>query len=88
MRRNRRPMLYKERANPYTIPDIEFRRRYRFKKSTVEKIVALINDDVLLDNRGCGTPVDLQVMVALRCWGRREVRFKIIIVIMVLTQVF
>ncbi|XP_037827783.1 putative nuclease HARBI1 [Lucilia sericata] len=29
-------------------------------------------EDIKLEKRGCGTSPELQVLVALRCWGRRE----------------
>lgn len=74
MSNNRSPKVYKERIDPFSIPDDQFKGKYRFKKSTVKKIVDLVKGDVSLDSRGCGTSAELQVLVALRCWGRGEVR--------------
>lgn len=71
---NRSIKIYKERVDPFLLSDENFRLRYRFSKNTVKKIVGLIENDLKLENRGSGTSPELQVLVALRCWGRREVR--------------
>ncbi|XP_059219979.1 uncharacterized protein LOC106094268 [Stomoxys calcitrans] len=72
--KRRRPRVYKERVDPFSIPDHHFKAKYRFKKSTAKKIIGLIKNDIELSKRGHGTPAELQVMVALRCWGRRKVQ--------------
>lgn len=71
---SRQPKTYKKRRDPFLMPNDQFKSRYRFKKTTVRKIVEMVKPDIELDTRGCGTSVALQVLVALRCWGRREVR--------------
>ncbi|XP_059221894.1 putative nuclease HARBI1 [Stomoxys calcitrans] len=72
--KRRRPRVYKERVDPFSIPDHHFKAKYRFKKSTAKKIIGLIKNDIELSKRGHGTPAELQVMIALRCWGCREVQ--------------
>ena len=59
--------------------DEEFRKRYRFKKSTAHFIVNLVRDDLQLDSRGSGTSPEIQVLTAIRCWGRREVNIFILL---------
>ncbi|XP_037941883.1 uncharacterized protein LOC119674800 [Teleopsis dalmanni] len=54
--------------------DDEFQLRYRFSKKGVEKITDLVKQDLTFDSRGAGTSARLQVLVALRCWSRREVQ--------------
>lgn len=73
----RRQRIYKDRPDPFFLPDIEFKKKYRFNKQTVKNITNLIKNDISLDRRGCGTSAELQVLVALRSWGRREVSFAI-----------
>lgn len=65
--------VYRTRIDPFQISDVEFVGRYRFSKQTVNKIIDLVKNDIYLDGRGCGSSPSLQVLVALRCWGRREV---------------
>lgn len=69
----RRQKLYQKRIDPFSLPDIEFKRRYRFNKDTARFIINLVRQDLQLDSRGCGTSPELQVLTAIRCWGRREV---------------
>ena len=71
--RRHRPKTYRERSDPFSLPDEEFRKRYRFQKSTMAFIVDLVRQDLEIDRRGCGTSPELQVLSAVRCWGRREV---------------
>ncbi|CAG9138332.1 unnamed protein product [Plutella xylostella] len=70
----RRIKLYNARADPFSLPDVEFRSRYRFQKDTMNYIIDLVRDDIVVDQRGCGTTPELQVLTAIRCWGRREVQ--------------
>ncbi|KAK4882436.1 hypothetical protein RN001_005755 [Aquatica leii] len=44
-----------------------------FNKETIRYIVGLVTDELTLDNRGCGTPPQLQVLIAIPCWGRRDI---------------
>ena len=61
------------KIDPFLINDLDFKKKYRFNKKTIKKIANLIREDIALDTRGGGTSAELQVLVALRCWGRREV---------------
>lgn len=70
---SRRPKIYKMRKDPFELCDLEFKSRYRFSKNSVHKIVELVKNDLVLNKRGAGTSPHLQVLIALRCWGRREV---------------
>lgn len=76
---NQRPprsrKLYKTRVNPFLLRDEEFRRRYRFCKETASFVIDLVRSDLEMDQRGAGTPPELQVLTAIRCWGRREVGY-------------
>ncbi|XP_017464968.1 PREDICTED: putative nuclease HARBI1 [Rhagoletis zephyria] len=73
-RSTRKEKSFQERRDPFLLNDEEFRMRYRFSKGGVEKIINLVKSDISLDKRGFGTSPKLQVLVALRCWGRREVQ--------------
>ncbi|KAI8430399.1 hypothetical protein MSG28_000684 [Choristoneura fumiferana] len=71
----RRRKVYNQRANPIEdLPDIEFRRRYRFDKETVQFIIQLVRADLTKDRRGASLTPELQVLTAIRCWGRKEVQ--------------
>ncbi|XP_045456074.1 putative nuclease HARBI1 [Melitaea cinxia] len=70
----RRRKVYKSRSDPFSLNDEDFRKRYRFKKSTATYIIDLVRDDLNLDRRGSGTSPEIQVLTAIRCWGRREVQ--------------
>lgn len=67
-----RRKVYRNRSDPFSLEDEDFQRRYRFSKSTATFIINLIRDDLKLDHRGCGTSPEIQVLTAIRCWGRRE----------------
>lgn len=69
----RRRKVYKVRFDPFTLLDIEFKKKYRFTKATICYIVELVAEELTLDSRGSGTSPTLQVLIAIRCWGRREV---------------
>ncbi|KAI8117722.1 putative nuclease HARBI1 [Lucilia cuprina] len=43
-----------------------------YKERTIRKIVDLVKDQIIFDRRGSRPSPDLQVKVALRCWGRGE----------------
>ncbi|XP_045760988.1 uncharacterized protein LOC123864534 [Maniola jurtina] len=70
----RRRKRYQKRYDPFSLPDIDFKRRYRFNKEDTRFIINLVRQDLQLDSRGCGTSPELQVLTAIRCWGRREVQ--------------
>ncbi|CAG4937539.1 unnamed protein product [Parnassius apollo] len=70
---HRRRKVYQKRYDPFSLPDVEFKKRYRFNKHTASFIIDLVRQDLQLDPRGCGTSPELQVLTAIRCWGRREV---------------
>lgn len=71
---SRRKKVYQPRYDPFSLQDVEFKRRYRFSKDTATYIINLVRQDLQLDPRGCSTSPELQVLTAIRCWGRREVR--------------
>ncbi|CAG5052114.1 unnamed protein product [Parnassius apollo] len=71
---HRRRKVYQKRYDPFSLPDVEFKKRYRFNKHTASFIIDLVRQDLQLDPRGCGTSPELQVLTAIRCWGRREVQ--------------
>ncbi|XP_064074865.1 putative nuclease HARBI1 [Vanessa tameamea] len=71
---NRRRKVYRSRGNPFSLDDEEFRKRYRFSKKTATFIINLVREDLKLSAKGCGTSPELQVLTAIRCWGRREVQ--------------
>ncbi|XP_041974078.1 putative nuclease HARBI1 [Aricia agestis] len=50
----------------------DFRKKYRFTKESVRYIVSLVSEELQKDRRGGGITPELQVLTALRCWGRRE----------------
>ncbi|CAG9124590.1 unnamed protein product [Plutella xylostella] len=58
----RRIKLYNARADPFSLPDVEFRSPYRFQKDTMNYIIDLVRDDIVVDQRGCGTTPELQVV--------------------------
>ncbi|XP_063826029.1 putative nuclease HARBI1 [Ostrinia nubilalis] len=70
----RRRKLYRQRSNPFDLRDLNFKIKYRFNKDTVRTIIDLVEDDLVQSARGGGTCPELQVLVAIRCWGRREVQ--------------
>lgn len=70
---HRQSKMYKKRRDPFSIPDKQFKEKYRFNKGTIRKIIDLVKTNISVDRRGLGTSPELQVLVALRCWGRREV---------------
>lgn len=71
----RRRKIYKRRRNPFVLRDFSFELKYRFNKQTIRRIVDIIEDDLVLNRRGGSVSPELQVLIALRCWGRREVRY-------------
>ncbi|KAL0811964.1 hypothetical protein ABMA28_009362 [Loxostege sticticalis] len=60
----RRRKLYRQRINSFDL----------FNKNTVRTIIDLVENDLVQSARGGGTCPELQVLVAIRCWGRREVQ--------------
>ncbi|KAJ0174011.1 hypothetical protein K1T71_010157 [Dendrolimus kikuchii] len=73
--RNRgRTKVYRKRADPFSLENEEFLKRYRFTKQTATTIIDLVRKDLQLNRKGCGTSPELQVLTALRCWGRHEVQ--------------
>ncbi|XP_046976395.1 putative nuclease HARBI1 [Vanessa cardui] len=71
---NQRIKVYRPRGNPFSLDDEEFRKRYRFSKETATFIINLVREDLKLSAKGCGTSPELQVLTAIRCWGRREIQ--------------
>lgn len=68
-----RRKVYRNRIDPFSLDDEDFRKRYRFMKSTATFIINLVREDLMLDRRGSGISPEIQVLTAIRCWGRREV---------------
>lgn len=64
---------YKMRFNPLNMPDDTFREYYRFSKHNMLKIIDLLRNDLEVDLRGGGVPVELQVMAVIRYWARHGV---------------
>lgn len=69
----RLPKQYKKRVDPMGLDDVEFRYKYRFTKENMKKIINLVKEELEVDKRGGGISPDLQVMSAIRYWGRHEV---------------
>ncbi|XP_059049820.1 putative nuclease HARBI1 [Achroia grisella] len=74
MSRIRQKKTFKKKVNPFLLPDKCFKYKYRFNKSTARYIISLVYDQLKQDPRGGAVSPELQVLTALRCWGRREVQ--------------
>ncbi|CAH2109158.1 unnamed protein product [Euphydryas editha] len=63
-------------SDSFSLDDVDFPKRYRFKKSTANYIINLVRDDLNLDRRGfeTGQSPEIQFLTAIRCSGRREVQ--------------
>lgn len=71
----RRKKKYSKRFNPMMeLTEYDFRYKYRFSKDNMRKLISLVREDLDGDRRGGRVSVDLQVMAAIRYWGRNEVR--------------
>ncbi|CAG9128856.1 unnamed protein product [Plutella xylostella] len=70
----RRRKVYRRRKDPFTLDDIEFKKRYRFNKDTVRRITHLVRHEITRGPRGLAVSPELQVLTALRCWARNEVQ--------------
>ncbi|XP_050516592.1 putative nuclease HARBI1 [Diabrotica virgifera virgifera] len=71
----RKMKLFKDRINPFTqYTDKEFRSKYRFSKDGVRFLENLIGDSLIVDKRGGGLSLTLQLPTALRYWGRNEIQ--------------
>ncbi|XP_055903811.1 putative nuclease HARBI1 [Eupeodes corollae] len=66
--------VYKKRFNPMSLRSEEFKKKYRFSKKNINKIIGIIRSDLSSDNRGGHIPIDIQVMAAIRYWGRNEIQ--------------
>lgn len=69
----RAPKSYKSRFNPFELGEKQFRQKYRFSKLNMKKLINLVRSELEGSNRGGHIPADLQVMAAIRYWGRNEV---------------
>lgn len=76
--RTRTPKTYKPRYNPMELDEIYFRRKYRFTKANMTRVINLVRSDLEGSPRGGHIPADLQVMAAIRYWGRNEVNIFIV----------
>ncbi|XP_047543246.1 putative nuclease HARBI1 [Vanessa atalanta] len=73
--RNRKRKVYNTRANPMEeLSEEDFKKRYRFSKENMEKIINILRNDLSMDNRGGSISVELQVMAVIRYWGRHEIQ--------------
>lgn len=73
--RKRRTRTYKKRKNPFSVYEDEaFRKRYRFTKENALKLVSLVKADLKGKRNGGKIPPHIQVLAALRCWGRNQVQ--------------
>lgn len=75
--RNSGVKIYKKRKDPFVVyTDSEFRKKYRFSKENAKKLIDLVKDDLKGKGKknGGSIPAHLQVLAALRCWGRNKVQ--------------
>ncbi|KAF9805166.1 hypothetical protein SFRURICE_002992 [Spodoptera frugiperda] len=71
----RRVKIYNSRSNPMEeLSKSDFKHRYRFSKGNMVKIINILRNDLSMDSRGGSIPVELQVMAAIRYWGRHEIQ--------------
>ncbi|XP_035433454.2 putative nuclease HARBI1 [Spodoptera frugiperda] len=71
----RRVKIYNSRSNPMEeLSESDFKHRYRFSKENMVKIINILRNDLSMDSRGGSIPVELQVMAAIRYWGRHEIQ--------------
>lgn len=70
----RKIKCFKNRFDPFTLQETDFKMKYRFSKRYVRKIVELVRSDIEVQTRGGGLAVELQVCTALRIWARQEVQ--------------
>ncbi|KAF9813840.1 hypothetical protein SFRURICE_007995 [Spodoptera frugiperda] len=71
----RRVKIYNSRSNPMEeLSESDFKHRYRFSKGNMVKIINILTNDLSMDSRGGSIPVELQVMAAIRYWGRHEIQ--------------
>ncbi|KAK7873799.1 hypothetical protein R5R35_005784 [Gryllus longicercus] len=71
----RKKKSYRARVSPLEMySDAEFRRKYRFSKEGAIKLIDLFGAQLKSDGRGGKLSPDLQILTALRCWGRNEVQ--------------
>ena len=54
--------VHKERVNPFSIPDEQFKVKHHFKNTTLPKIVDFLQKTITIDCRGCGTTAEVLVM--------------------------
>ncbi|KAF9798951.1 hypothetical protein SFRURICE_011590 [Spodoptera frugiperda] len=52
----------------------DFKHRYKFSKGNMVKNINILRNDLSMDSRGGRIPVELQVMAAIRYWGRHEIQ--------------
>lgn len=61
--------------NPMDVLDeTEFKKKYRFSKSNMTKVIQIVKNELYGDIRGVYIPAELQIMAAIRYWGRNEVK--------------
>uniref|UniRef100_A0A2H1VKK2 SFRICE_015750 n=1 Tax=Spodoptera frugiperda TaxID=7108 RepID=A0A2H1VKK2_SPOFR len=60
------------------LSESDFKQRYRFSKGNMVKIINILRTrlsmDKSMDSRGGSIPVELQVIAAIRYWGRHEIQ--------------
>ena len=68
--RDRRPRIFQERLDPFALSDNEFKKHFRFSKTSVRELVMLLEPDLLYDtNQGLPLSPDLKVCLALCHYG-------------------
>ena len=68
--RDRRPRIFQERLDPFALSDNEFKKHFRFSKTSVRELVMLLEPDLLYDtNRGLPLSPELKVCLALCHYG-------------------
>lgn len=75
--RRRSRKMYKTRRNPFLeYSEEEFRIKYRFSKKNSKKLIKLVEADLAGKGtrKGGSIPPHIQVLAALRCWGRNSVQ--------------
>ncbi|XP_065361894.1 putative nuclease HARBI1 [Calliphora vicina] len=76
-KRYRATKVYKKRNDPFVVySNDEFRIKYRFSKENAKKVIKLVESELKNNGKGRGgsIPPHIQVLAAIRCWGRNSVQ--------------
>ncbi|GBP70875.1 hypothetical protein EVAR_53539_1 [Eumeta japonica] len=66
---SRKRKTYKNRYDPFTLKEEEFKNKYRFTKAYARYVVELVREDIQQNSKGGGFSTELQVCTALRTWA-------------------